>query len=340
MNPHQEYPDALKRRVGLWLKSAPRGSQATLAQALKVSTRTVRSWKSQAQALPKKRGRKRAGTTLKDLLTIAREWERQCCPGSRPIIKNLPHLRVRLIREVIAGLKRKKRKRHRENQIINRTSILVKKPGVMLAMDAATIPTEGGDHIVYRDRGILSTNAKKCETQFATSIDTLKTLSLLKENDELPLVLATDNGSPFVSDVVEDFLAYNKVIHLKSLPRVPQQNGSAESTVGDIKSGKKYGLTVQESCFALNQHRLRSSLNWQTPAQAKQKNFTLYSLNQREAFYEATCSAINTALIGIKNAKEKRKAEREAIFQTLETFSLIVKTRGCRSNLAKAEEIT
>jgi hypothetical protein len=241
---------------------------------------------------------------------------------------------------VISGLKQNKNRRRRKNQIINRTSITVKKPHVMIAMDAASIPTEGGDHIIYRDRGVLSTNAKKCETQFATSNDTLETLSLLKENGELPLVLATDNGSPFVSDVVEDFLTTNKVVHLKSLPRVPQQNGSAESTVGDIKTGKKYGFTVQESCLALNQHRIRASLNWQTPAQAKQKNFTPHTPMLREAFYDATRSAINAAVVGIKNAKEKRKAEREAIFQTLETFSLIVKTRGCRSNLAKAEEIT
>jgi transposase InsO family protein len=340
MNQHQEYPYALKRRVGLWLKGAPRGSQETLASALKVSTRTVRSWKSKAQAPPKKRGRKKTGVTLREKLIIAREWRRQGYPGSRPIIKSLPNLRVRAIREVIAGLKQKKKKRYRKNQIADRTSVMVCGPGIMTAMDAATIPVEGGDHIMYRDRGILSTNAEKCEGENVNSGDTLEVLSKLKENGELPFVLATDNGSPFVNGAVDNFLKENKVIQLKSLPRVPQQNGSAEATVCDVKSGPKYGLTVQEICFALNQHRRRATLNWQTPAQARQTSGKLHIQTSRDVFYEAACSAIKTAVLGTKNAKEKRKAEREAIFQTLENFSLIVRTRGCRSNLAKAEEIT
>lgn len=49
---------------------------------------------------------------------------------------------------------------------------------------------------------------------------------------------------------------------------------------------------------------------------------------------------INLAIIGIETADEKRKKEREAIFQSMEDFSLIKITRGHQSRYVKAEENT
>ena len=49
---------------------------------------------------------------------------------------------------------------------------------------------------------------------------------------------------------------------------------------------------------------------------------------------------IESAIIGIKNAKEKRKKEREAILQSMEDFSLIKITRGRQARYVKAEENT
>ena len=132
----------------------------------------------------------------------------------------------------------------------------------------------------------------------------------------------------------------NKVIHLRSLPRVPQHNGSAENSVGDIKKTKIFGLTATQVCQAINKHRLRAKLNWQTPLEVEQKTLKLYTPEERAMFYDTARSAISRALLGTKSVYEKRKAEREAIFQTLESFELITRTRGHPSRFVKAEEIT
>jgi hypothetical protein len=340
MRQRREYPSTIKNEIGLWLITAPRGSQKIMAQSLEISTRTLSEWKKRALQPTKKRGRKKARVSFAEIRSIKIEWKKQGCPGSRPIIKALPKISVRKIRQVITALKTKTKKRAQRHREENRTTVKVHSAGVVGAMDAATLKEHGGDFIVYRDRGAITTEADKCADANADSQDTLKTLNSLKEKNKLPLVACTDNGSPFCSEVVEDFMNKNKVIHLKSLPRVPQHNGSAENSVGDFKRTVKLGFTPIQACVALTQARRRQSLDWQTPAEVEQKTFKRYTTEERTQFYEAACSAINTAVLGTKSVYEKRKAEREAIFQTLESFSLITRTRGHPSRFVKAEEIT
>ena len=298
-----------------------------MAKILEVTTRTLRSWEKNCNSPLAKRGRKKAEVTLGELLTIAREWAVQSYPGSRPVINALPTLRKKLIRAVIAGLKKKRTKRYARIRTDCRTSVKVHQAGVVLTMDGATV--EQGDLVVYRDRGSLSVRSEKCEGS-VTSNDTLKLLIKLKESGHLPLVAMSDNGSPFCAGPVKTFYKENQVIHLTSLPRVPQHNGSCENGVGDLKRSIAYGLMPEEACRRLNQHRRRESLNWQTPCQFEQTNFRACTNEERSKFYEATCTAINSAVLGIVSAKEKRKAEREAIFQSMESFGLITRTRGLR----------
>ena len=263
--------------------------------------------------------------TLSEQLTIAREWAKQGYPGSRPVIAALPGCRSRVVRLVVAGLKQKRKGRYERIRTKNRTSVHVNHPGTVLTMDGATV--EKGDLIVYRDRGSLSIRSKKCEAS-VTSDDTLALLEKLKEAGQLPLVAMSDNGSQFCANIVKAFYKENKIIHLRSLPRVPQHNGSCENGVGDLKSSIAYGLTPEEACRRLNENRRRQGLNWQTPCQYEQQNFQARTDEERSRFYEATSTAIEAAVLGINSAKEKRKAEREAIFQTMERFELITIIRG------------
>lgn len=336
---HQrEYPNEVKSEVGLWLKTAPRGSQKIMAQALGVTTRTVRAWKAKTEHKP--RGRKKTRVTEAQRCEIEHQWKKQGYPGSRPIIKALPQISVRVTREVIASLKEETKKRYNQHREENRTTVTVHSAGTVMVMDAANLKDEGGDFILRRDRGSLTTNAHKCEGKDATSQDTLQLFKQLKEEGRLPLVACSDNGSPFCANEVEDYLHDNKIIHLKSLPRVPQHNGSAENSVGDVKKTKIFGLTAAQVCQSLNQHRLRAKLNWKTPLEVEQKTLKLHTPEERAMFYETARSAISRALLGTKSVYEKRKAEREAIFQTLESFELITRTRGHPPRFVKAEEIT
>jgi transposase InsO family protein len=298
-----------------------------------VTPRTLSAWKRNAKQgfRPRKRGRKKKVTSLFEPLAIAREWRRQGCPGSRPIIAAMKNTRVRLIREVIREFKRRLRKRQANHTIKNRVSVKVKDPGTMLVLDAAKDPTRnGGECIVQRDRGSLQTEVTACEGKATSAADTLRVLHDLKAKNRLPLVAGSDNGSPFVAKSVREFYRANKVVHLRSLPRVPQQNGAAENGVGDFKRLVRAGATTNEACRILNERRLRETLHWKTPAEVDRERFQPCTEEMRERFYDAANVAIQGAKLGAKSAIEKRKAEREAIFQTMESFSLITRIRGHR----------
>lgn len=330
----REYPAEVKSRVGQGLITAKHGSQTTMANCLKVTTRTLRSWKVQAKlsSSPRRRGRKKKDVTLAELLAIAREWRSQGHVGARPVIKALSGMRVRLIRDVVGGLKKRRRARHIDHVLAARTKVKVHKPGVLVAMDAAKTPNqEGGEIIVCRDRGSLKTEATESKAPATSASDTLGVLTQLKEQGRLPLVAASDNGSPFTANEVENFLAENKVIHLRSLPRVPQQNGSAEHAVGEVKGQIKTGKTPEQACRTLNDCRKRQSLNWQTPTEFEREHFQPYTDEERTEFFNAANAAIAAAKLGTRTAYEKRKAEREAIFQTMERFKLITRIRGHRT---------
>jgi len=331
--------DELKDRVGLWLQTAPRGSQKLISEMLKVTTRTLRSWKSKCHKPKKKRGRKRIGVTLTEMLTIAREWKRQGSPGSRPIIQALPKMRVKVIQNLISELKERKKKRYENKRMEVRTSVVVHQVSALGVMDAASM-IRGEEFIVYRNRGSLQMMTEECAQGATQSSDTIGFLEGLKQKGQLPLVVGTDNGSPFCADSVETFLQDNKVVHLKSLPRVPQHNGSAENAVLELKALLLDGISAADACDILNKNRLREKLGWQTSDAVNQNKFKPVTEDERTIFYNSARTAIDLAMKDKKSACEKRKAEREAIFQTLESFSLITRTQGRSTHPFKAERIT
>lgn len=326
-NRRREYTAQVKQRVGEHLRSAPRGSQKQVAAALRVSTRTVRAWERNVGRAAVKRGRKGTRVSLSAVKSVVREWKRQGWPGSRPISRALPQIPLRLVRKIVARLKKNKRRRYRRVRDENRTSVTVHRAGILSAMDGATV-ARGRDFLVIRDRGSLKTNARPCQHRNLRSIDTITLLEELKNEQKLPLVIATDNGSPLCSGDVTEFIRNNKVIHLRSLPRVPQHNGSAENAVREFKDIIRLGIEPEAACDVLNHGRTRKKLGWQTALQFERTNFNQIADVDRAWFYESACSAIRAALLGKKSACEKRKAEREAIFQTLERFSLITRTKG------------
>jgi transposase InsO family protein len=67
---------------------------------------------------------------------------------------------------------------------------------------------------------------------------------VLAERGVLPLVLVTDNGPPYCSEVLEEWLDTRGVVHLFSLPHTPQHNASAERANGEIKEDTGLGKGV------------------------------------------------------------------------------------------------
>lgn len=321
----KEYPITLKKRVGNWLRNAPRGKRKLVAEVLGVSDRTLRSWRRLGDET-KRRGRKPKPKSLAETKLILREWRKQGKPGWRPTASALPGTRVRAVQETIAAAKKRQRRRALEKTKKLRVSIAVKQAGTVAAMDGATVK-KGEDLVIVRDRGSLAVQVKACHGPLR-STDILDVLHKMKMNGRLPFVLCTDNGSPFCSQVVRDFLEKHQVIHLRSLPYVPQHNGSCENAVMDVKRQLNDGKNIEQTCEILNKCLRRRRHGWKTAEESETLNFSPNNAERRIEIYETTKLAIKEALLGMNSGYEKRKAEREAILTTMERFELITRTRG------------
>jgi len=308
-----------------------------IAKLLGVTTRTVRNWKIE-EVFNKKVGRKKRETTLKEKIMIAKEWKRQGYPGSRPVMKSLSQVRVRAVREVISGLKKRRKKRFYKTKKQVRTSVKVNHAGAVGCMDGTTME-RGRDFLIYKDRGSLRLQAEKCESSLK-SIDTIKLLEKVKIEKNLPLVLCTDNGSPFCSGNVGKYLSKNYIIQLKNLPHVPEHNGSCERGVREFKELFIENLDSEKTTNILNKKRLRPGLSWQTCNEFEENNRKHFEQADRIKFYESTKEKINEALKNIECKKERRKKEREAILKNMELYGLIQINRGSQPRRDKPETIT
>lgn len=330
-----KYTQSFRVKVGRMLIENPGTRQKIIARELLVTERTLRLWKNLAKKELKTQGGP-TGPAMGVVIKIARQWKRQGGPGYRPIVKALPGIRVRVVKMIIAELKRRKKQRQDLIRKKVRVRVRVNRPGAVVTMDGATAK-KGADYIVYRDRGSVSTNADECGGVLNAQ-NTVNVLNGLKSQGRLPLVMCTDNGSPFCAQVVEDFMSNNFIVHLKSLPRVPQQNGSCENAVGEFKALINDGYSPKKACEILNERRKRRTLNYWTSNEFDKKYFQPYTDDARAQFFYAAKDAIRVAQLGTKSVYEKKKAEREAIFKTLESFSIITRTRGNRPLASGPEE--
>jgi transposase InsO family protein len=76
--------------------------------------------------------------------------------------------------------------------------------------------------------------ALPCRDQSAATV--AASLALLFERHGPPLVVKSDNGSPFIARGVADVLTRGVVTHLRSPVYTPRYNGSVESTGGCLKA--------------------------------------------------------------------------------------------------------
>jgi transposase InsO family protein len=165
-------------------------------------------------------------------------------------------------------------------------------------------------------------------------------LKALEARGRLPLVWSTDNGSCYCSADVEAWLAERRVVHLRSLPHTPQHNAWVERCHGELKaeSGLGRGVVLESVQEAetrllaarerLDGHRLRSRLGARTAVDVDSTLESWEGAVDRRSFYAAVCSAREQAVLGVIGARARRRAEREAVFTTLELYGLVTRTRG------------
>jgi hypothetical protein len=278
------------------------------------------------------------------LLATCRELRRQGYgTGEYPLYRSLNGATpLRLVRWATKRLKARKRKRRRQHRARARISVHVQQKNVLWSMDGTHLGRDGRAAIeaqIAKDVAPLLVVGTQVGLA-ANAEDLVKFLANVKAcRGTLPLVISSDNGSANISKLLAQYLERERVVHLKTCVRTPQQNGWVERANRELKEDSGLGKGVQvtpllaatrleESRRRLDSKRRRRSRRFKTAVECDLTMPGWYDVVSRECFHETACRAIEEATRGQGTAREKRVREREAIFATLERFELIKRTRG------------
>jgi transposase InsO family protein len=209
------------------------------AELLKLAPRTLRQWRLDLAAatppvLPLGRPTLRSPCADRnDVLAIIDEL------GPRVGVLELKACCPHMSRAELADLLMRYRRVWRARRKLPLHVLDWRVPGTIWAMDFAFAPhpIDGLYPYLLAVRDLASGQQLLWRPlRTATAAETIPALLPLFMLHGAPLVLKTDNGSPFIA---EDILAFFKqwfVLPLFSPPRVPQYNGSIEAAVGSMKS--------------------------------------------------------------------------------------------------------
>jgi transposase InsO family protein len=104
--------------------------------------------------------------------------------------------------------------------------------------------------------------------------------------------------------------------------------GAARTQVPSADRLPKWCRDLQACVLRLNHKRVRGSRSYLTASQLDERLPRGDTLVCRERFMRAARFTIELAVHGEENARARRRARREAIFCTLESFGLVARTRG------------
>jgi len=332
--------------MGQWLRKAGRIlPRRVVAQRLGVNERTLRNWVRESQEALKPLGRPTISPTkrFQARLKVARELRKQGWVGWRPVAAKVgSSISTRLVQESVSELKRRLAQKRRKWFASNRVSVEVLSPNVIWAQDSTHVGRlhhEAVQAEVIKDRATLE-YVDVAVGPRAQAEEILMMLEGCKQGPGLPLVWATDNGSAYRDQRVEDYLKREKVVHLLSRPWVPQDNAAAEKGIRELKVeaglGKgvalpnleEAGRKLASSRNFLDQGRLRATKGYRTPEELKIQLPSWEGKVERGVFFEQACNCMEKAVKGGGTAREKRQAERQAVYKTLERYQLITRTRG------------
>lgn len=317
-------------KVGTWLLEGRNNLKVQeVANMLDVQRRTLNNWKKVVKTSPKKIGRPPCTERIKfqSLLKVGREWKKQGCPGWRPVQKALgSKVPTRLVQTHVAKLKFLKRKKESVKIAARCLSVKVCYKNTYWSQDGAKYRSK--KYQIIKDRASLNVLTVN-ESSSENGDDVITKLEAARVTRGLPLVLSTDNGSNYTSKTVEIYLKKNHVIHLKSLPRTPQHNGSVECAIREIKeAAANNGHSLERAAALINKNRLRASFLFKSAAEIDDKMIDGYSVVDRQIFYNKCQQNIKKLCAGAENSRSKRLLERKAIIDTLEQFELIKINRG------------
>lgn len=232
--------DQLRARAAQCCQTKRRSSE--VARRLRLAPRTLRRWR-QTQGHdqpPPPRGRPPAQSS------------HQC---RRAVLQRLraegPHLGLPALRALFPEMARAElrellqRFRHTFRQTYRRSTEVLTwhHPARVWAIDHAQPPNP----VDGRDQAVLAVRDLASGMQLAwlpvsdeTALVTVNVLCRLIERYGPPLLIKSDNGSAFKSQLFQDLLQRYKIVWLPSPPSTPQYNGSCEASIASMKTRTRY----------------------------------------------------------------------------------------------------
>jgi transposase InsO family protein len=206
-------------------------TQAAVAQTLQLAPQTLSAWMDRpAEPLP--RGRPPAPVDPVMKMTVTELLDSHGRSIGLPALK-------RLFPQVPRSALHRLRDQWADEQHIEPCRLKWTTPGSVWSADFTRVPSPIDglfDHVlVVRDLASQSILlAAPCMAQAADAV--VFHCRQLFQQYAAPLVLKTDNGSPFIADQTRELFRRNAVVNLLSPPLTPQYNGSIEATGGQLKT--------------------------------------------------------------------------------------------------------
>jgi hypothetical protein len=212
----------------------------TIAELLQLVPRTLRKWHYDLQ-----HGPSRASLLGRPVLRSAPAQRNQVIGvldefGPRlgvPYLRTLfPHMARAELADLVLRYRRVWRQRHRQSLYVLHWQV----PGTVWAIDFAEAPGAPIDGLypyLLAVRDLASGQQLLWRPlREATAAEAIVALEPLFVLDGAPLVLKSDNGSPFCAAGFLAFLQRWQVLSLFSPTYTPEYNGSAEAGIGSMKS--------------------------------------------------------------------------------------------------------
>lgn len=221
-----------------WAWTAYRRTRAQAAQMLGMRAATLMRWEEEWNADRLRAAARGRPAQRADMLTqLEVHWTlRDLGPGvGLPTLREIfPHAARAELREILKDYREAHMRQGKVTQVL-----AWKRPGAVWAMDYTKPPKpiDGiyGKVLVVRDLASgYQMLAQPVEEECAQA--TADALKALFGQWGVPLVVKSDNGSPFTADEVTMLLARQTVWHLLSPKAMPQYNGAAEAGIGSIKT--------------------------------------------------------------------------------------------------------
>jgi transposase InsO family protein len=218
-------------------------TQASVAQALNLAPQTLCQWLARPVEEPVPRGR--PATPLDPLDRIA-VTERLDSVGRSIAVPALKQLFPQVPRATLRGLRDDWIEEHRSEP----SRLIWATAGAVWSADFTEVPMPIDGLFPYvllvRDLASLAILlAAPCLTMTADAAGFH--FRQLFQQHGAPLVLKTDNGSPFIAGETRGLFAANQVVNLLSPPLTPRYNGSIEATAGTLKTRAAF-IAHQQSC--------------------------------------------------------------------------------------------